>query len=105
MVGLKGKSFTAATLAAAGVKRISLTTSLYRAAMTRLLSAAKEVREQGTFGYIDTFIDKNSSHPGRYRRCWSVAGRQRRQSVGAGGGGTIVPSLGKGHARTLCCGR
>jgi 2-methylisocitrate lyase-like PEP mutase family enzyme len=56
MVGLKRKSFTAATLAAAGVKRISLATSLYRAAMTGLLSAAKEVREQGTFGYIDTSL-------------------------------------------------
>jgi 2-methylisocitrate lyase-like PEP mutase family enzyme len=43
-------------LAAAGVKRISLATSLYRAAMTGLLSAAKEVREHGTFGYIDTSL-------------------------------------------------
>jgi hypothetical protein len=41
MVGIKGKSFTVAALAAAGVKRISLATSLYRAAMTGLLSAAK----------------------------------------------------------------
>jgi 2-methylisocitrate lyase-like PEP mutase family enzyme len=56
MVGIKGKSFTVAALAAAGVKRISLATSLYRAAMTGLLSAAKEVREQGTFGYIDTSL-------------------------------------------------
>jgi 2-methylisocitrate lyase-like PEP mutase family enzyme len=38
------------------VKRISLATSLYRAAMTGLLSAAKEVREHGTFGYIDTSL-------------------------------------------------
>jgi 2-methylisocitrate lyase-like PEP mutase family enzyme len=43
MVGIKGKSFTVAELAAAGVKRISLATSLYRAAMTGLLNAAKEV--------------------------------------------------------------
>ena len=34
----------------------SLATSLYRAAMTGLLSAAKEVREHGTFGYIDTSV-------------------------------------------------
>jgi 2-methylisocitrate lyase-like PEP mutase family enzyme len=53
MAGIKGKSFTVSALAAAGVKRISLATSLYRAAMTGLLNAAKEVREQGTFGYID----------------------------------------------------
>ena len=56
MVGIRGKSFTVAALAAAGVKRISLATSLYRAAMTGLLSAAKEVREHGTFGYIDTSL-------------------------------------------------
>jgi 2-methylisocitrate lyase-like PEP mutase family enzyme len=56
MVGIKGKSFTVTALAAAGVKRISLATSLYRAAMTGLLSAAKEVREHGTFGYIDASL-------------------------------------------------
>ena len=56
MAGIKGRSFTVATLTAAGVKRISLATSLYRAAMRGLLSAAKEVREHGTFGYIDTSI-------------------------------------------------
>ena len=56
MAGIKGKSFTVAALAAAGVKRISLATSLYRAAMTGLVNAAKEVREQGTFGYIDTSL-------------------------------------------------
>jgi 2-methylisocitrate lyase-like PEP mutase family enzyme len=56
VVGIKGKSFTVAELAAAGVKRISLATSLYRAAMTGLLNAAKEVRAHGTFGYIDTSL-------------------------------------------------
>jgi 2-methylisocitrate lyase-like PEP mutase family enzyme len=56
MAGIKGKSFSVAALTAAGVKRISLATSLYRAAMTGLLSAAKEVRERGTFGYIDTSL-------------------------------------------------
>src|SRR3954451_14541165 len=56
MVGIKGKSFTVAALAAAGVTRISLATSLYRAAMTGLLNAAKEVREHGTFGYLDTSL-------------------------------------------------
>jgi 2-methylisocitrate lyase-like PEP mutase family enzyme len=53
MVGIKGKSFTVAELAAAGVKRISLATSLYRAAMTGLYRAAREVKEQGTFGYLE----------------------------------------------------
>jgi 2-methylisocitrate lyase-like PEP mutase family enzyme len=53
MVGIKGKSFTVAELANAGVKRISLATSLYRMAMTGLVDAAREVKDKGTFGYID----------------------------------------------------
>jgi 2-methylisocitrate lyase-like PEP mutase family enzyme len=56
MAGIRGKSFTVAELAAAGAKRISLATSLYRAAMTGLLNAATEVRENGTFGYLETTI-------------------------------------------------
>ncbi|MEO8063286.1 MAG: isocitrate lyase/phosphoenolpyruvate mutase family protein [Pseudomonadota bacterium] len=56
MVGIGGKSFTAAELADAGVRRISLATSLYRAAMTGLVEAAKEVRESGTFGFVDESI-------------------------------------------------
>src|SRR5262249_6009538 len=56
MVGIKGKSFTVAALADAGVKRISLATSLYRAAMTGLHSAATEVLEHGTFGYLDSSL-------------------------------------------------
>ena len=53
MVAIRGKSFTVAELAAAGVRRFSLATSLYRAAMTGLADAAREIRESGTFGYID----------------------------------------------------
>jgi 2-methylisocitrate lyase-like PEP mutase family enzyme len=53
MVGIKGKSFTVAELEAAGVRRISLATSLYRMAITGLVDAAREVKEKGTFGYLD----------------------------------------------------
>jgi 2-methylisocitrate lyase-like PEP mutase family enzyme len=53
MVGIRGKSFTVADLEAAGVRRISLATSLYKAAMTGLLNAAREVQDKGTFGYLD----------------------------------------------------
>jgi 2-methylisocitrate lyase-like PEP mutase family enzyme len=56
MAGIKGRSFTVAELEGAGVRRISLATSLYRAAMTGLLDAAKEVKEAGTFGYIDRSV-------------------------------------------------
>ena len=53
MVGIRGKSFTVAELETAGVKRISLATSLYRAAMSGLFDAAREVQEKGTFSYLD----------------------------------------------------
>jgi 2-methylisocitrate lyase-like PEP mutase family enzyme len=53
MVGIKGRSFSVAELESAGVRRISLAASLYRAAMAGLLAAAREVKEQGTFGYLD----------------------------------------------------
>jgi 2-methylisocitrate lyase-like PEP mutase family enzyme len=53
MVGIRGRSFTVADLQAAGVRRISLATSLYRTAMTSVLAAAREVKERGTFDYLD----------------------------------------------------
>ena len=53
MAGIKGKSFTLAELEAAGVKRISLATPLYRAAMTGLVDAAREVKQKGSFSYLD----------------------------------------------------
>jgi len=53
MAGIKGKSFSVAELETAGVRRISLATSLYRAAMTGLVDAAREVKESGTFAYLD----------------------------------------------------
>jgi 2-methylisocitrate lyase-like PEP mutase family enzyme len=43
-------------LAAAGVRRISLATSLYRAAMTGLLAAAREAKEEGQFGFVDRCV-------------------------------------------------
>lgn len=60
MVGIKGKSFSVAELKDAGVKRISLATSLYRAAMTGLIEAAREVKEKGTFTYLDKLADINA---------------------------------------------
>lgn len=53
MAGIKGKSFSVAELEAAGVRRVSLATSLWRAAMSDFINAAREVREKGTFGYLD----------------------------------------------------
>ena len=53
MVGIPGKSFSVAELEAAGVRRISLATSLYRVAMAGLVAAAREIGESGTFDYLD----------------------------------------------------
>ena len=56
MVAIRGKSFNVAELVAAGVKRISFASSLYRAAMQGLVAAATEVRQSGTFGYLEKAI-------------------------------------------------
>lgn len=53
MAGIRGKSFTVSELTHAGVKRISLATSLFRAAMTGVMTAATEVKDRGTFTYLD----------------------------------------------------
>ena len=59
MVGIKGKSFSVAELAAAGVRRISLAAALYSAAMTGFLEAAREVKNAGQF----TFLDRSVATP------------------------------------------
>ena len=59
MVGIPRRSFSTAELEAAGVRRISLATSLYRAAMTGLFEAAREVKDQGTLNFLDRLMDVN----------------------------------------------
>jgi 2-methylisocitrate lyase-like PEP mutase family enzyme len=56
MAGIPGKSFSVKELASAGVRRISLATSLYRAAMTGFLKAAREVKEKGEFSFLDGVV-------------------------------------------------
>ncbi len=56
MAGIKGKSFSVEDLAAAGVRRISLATSLYRAAMTGFLDAARQVKDAGQFAFLDRCV-------------------------------------------------
>jgi len=53
MVGIKGKSFSVAELEAAGVKRISFATSLFRAALAGAMDASREILDKGTFTYLD----------------------------------------------------
>jgi 2-methylisocitrate lyase-like PEP mutase family enzyme len=56
MVGIREKSFSVGELAAAGVRRISLATALYRAAMTGFLDAVHEVKDTGRFGFLDRCV-------------------------------------------------
>jgi len=56
MVGIKGKSFSVTELAGAGVRRISLATSLYRTAMTGFLDAIREVKDTGQFDFLDRCV-------------------------------------------------
>jgi 2-methylisocitrate lyase-like PEP mutase family enzyme len=56
MVGIKEKSFSMEELTAAGVRRISLATSLYRAAMTGFLDAVREVKDAGRFSFVDRSV-------------------------------------------------
>jgi 2-methylisocitrate lyase-like PEP mutase family enzyme len=63
MAGFKGKSFSVEELAALGVKRISVATSLYRAAMSGALAAMTEMHTSGTF----EFLDRCTTMPELYR--------------------------------------
>ena len=53
MAGIPGRSFTIPEIEAAGARRISVATSFYRAAMSSLIDAASEVRDKGTFRYLE----------------------------------------------------
>ena len=63
MGGMSGASFSVAELAATGVKRISVAASLYRAALTGVDQAAKEILEQGTFTYANRILTSADVSP------------------------------------------
>ncbi len=56
MVGIRGKSFSVTELSEVGVRRISLATSLFRAAMTGLIDALTEIQQKGQFAFLDRSI-------------------------------------------------
>jgi 2-methylisocitrate lyase-like PEP mutase family enzyme len=63
IAGLAGQRHSVAELAAAGVKRISLGSTLARVALGALARAGRELRERGTFGFVDdalSFADANA---------------------------------------------
>lgn len=56
MIGIKGASFPLAQLKDAGVRRVSLSTALFRSAMAGLYEAAREAAA-GTFGFAERAMD------------------------------------------------
>jgi 2-methylisocitrate lyase-like PEP mutase family enzyme len=58
LAGMKGKAFSVEQLAAVGVCRISLGGSLARLASTALIEAAREMREKGTFSFVDHAVSQ-----------------------------------------------
>jgi 2-methylisocitrate lyase-like PEP mutase family enzyme len=56
VMGLVGARFTVAELGEMGVKRISVGGSLARAALGGFLHAAREIKDQGSFGYADDAV-------------------------------------------------
>ena len=54
IMGLKGVHFTVAELADLGVKRISVGSSLARAAIGAFMTAAREMADSGTFTFGDS---------------------------------------------------
>jgi 2-methylisocitrate lyase-like PEP mutase family enzyme len=52
VAGIGATRFTLAELAEIGVRRVTFGTSLARAALNTVLTAAREVIDQGTFGYL-----------------------------------------------------
>jgi 2-methylisocitrate lyase-like PEP mutase family enzyme len=56
VMGLRSGSFSVEELAAMGVRRISVGSSLSRAALTGFMSAAREMKEHGTFTYAESAI-------------------------------------------------
>ena len=56
VMGLSGPSFSLDVLASLGVKRVSLGSSLARAAYGAFLQAAREVKQEGTFDFARTAV-------------------------------------------------
>lgn len=56
VMGLAGSKLDLATLAALGVKRVSVGSALARAAFGTLFRAAQEMREHGTFAFADDAV-------------------------------------------------
>jgi 2-methylisocitrate lyase-like PEP mutase family enzyme len=66
VMGLAGATTSLAALEQIGVRRVSVGSALARAAYGAFLRAAREIREQGTFGYLESL--PASAEIGRHMR-------------------------------------
>ena len=62
LMGLGGVKLTLADLSELGVKRVSVGSALSRVALGAFLDAAREMREQGTFGFADRAASSRELH-------------------------------------------
>lgn len=63
MASIAGMGLGLRELEAAGVKRVSLAASLYRAALSGVDAAAREILESGTFSYCDRILKSGDVKP------------------------------------------
>ncbi|MBX3735203.1 MAG: isocitrate lyase/phosphoenolpyruvate mutase family protein [Candidatus Didemnitutus sp.] len=63
MASIAGMDLGLRELEAAGVKRVSLAASLYRAALSGVDAAAREILDRGTFGYCDRILKGSDVKP------------------------------------------
>jgi 2-methylisocitrate lyase-like PEP mutase family enzyme len=59
LAGMQGLTFTLAELNAAGVKRVSVGSALSRIALAAMIRAAREMRDRGTFTFVNEPISSS----------------------------------------------
>lgn len=69
VMGLSGAQMDLATLSQMGVKRISIGSTLSRAALGAFLRAAMEMRESGTFSFADEAVSYQDIYA-MFTACW-----------------------------------
>jgi len=62
VMGLRGAQLSVADLSTMGVKRVSVGSALYRTALGAFLSAARELRDQGTFTFARNAVTPLEVH-------------------------------------------
>lgn len=75
LAGIKGQNFPAAEIEAAGARRISLGGSLARMALVSLLRAGREMKEKGTFTFVNEAMPTAEVNKSMTTRSWQAGER------------------------------